>query len=104
MPRRSAKSREDAREVRDLRRLFLRELGWSVVSDTCVFAPGDHDRSAMSSLAAAARDAGLPLKLEELAAWKPDTAVAYEPVSPAECSSARRSAIGEPWRIPRATE
>ena len=57
--------------MRDLRRHCLKKLGWTVVRDTMVYAPGDEERQRMFSLAAAARFAGLPDRLEDLWDWQP---------------------------------
>src|SRR4051812_34973314 len=88
--------RERERLVRDVRRKWLRQLGWTVRSDSAVYAPGDREEAEMHSLATAARAAGLPSKVEDLLRWKPDrTSVAS--LSPA---SERSPIPGRSWKVP----
>src|SRR4051812_41810978 len=96
-------ARERTRWVRDLRRRWLRDLGWTVVNDSVVFAPDeDVDEASTSySLASAARVAGLPTKLEDLVGWEPDR----RPSTPAPTQSPEPGLrLGRPWVAPVATQ
>jgi hypothetical protein len=68
--------RERERIRRDLRRQRLRELGWTILEDNVIFAPGEDpdDASVSWNLATAAREAGLPMDLDELFRWRPNAA------------------------------
>ncbi len=67
---------ERARIRRDLRRRHLSDLGWTIVTDDTIYAPGEDpdEASEIWSLAAAARKAGLPMDLDELHQWSRDRA------------------------------
>jgi hypothetical protein len=68
--------RERDRIRRDLRIRHLTQLGWTIVTDNSIYAPGEDpdEASVIWNLATAARSAGLPLDLNELYEWGRDRA------------------------------
>src|SRR3954465_2571011 len=101
MPPRSQEARERARLVRNFRRRWLTELGWTVVTDMAVYAPDDLERKRMHSLATAARAAGLPNELENLAGFRAATVVGDSVQRSRDREFAPRPG-GEPGRRPPA--
>jgi hypothetical protein len=65
------RGRERERARRDLRRKFLTDLGWTIINDNVVFAPGEDpdDPSVIWNLTTAALEAGMPVDLDELYQW-----------------------------------
>jgi hypothetical protein len=70
------RGRDRDRIRRDLRRLHLKQLGWTIVTDNSIYAPGEDpdEASVIWNLATAARSAGLPMDLDELYQWGRDRA------------------------------
>jgi hypothetical protein len=62
------RERERERLRCDLRRRYLTDLGWTIITDNAISAPGEDPDEALVvwNLATAAREAGLPVNLDEL--------------------------------------
>jgi hypothetical protein len=99
MSSRSQEARNRARLVRNFRRRWLTELGWTIVTDTVVYGPDDPERTTMHSLATAARAAGLPNELEKLASFRAANIISDVVQRSGDRESAQRH-VGEPWRRP----
>jgi hypothetical protein len=107
----AAERRERKRFMRELRRTWLTELGWTVIQDGVVYAPNDPDRSAMYSLAAAAQAAGLPADLDELSVWTPSAATSqrsigtdWKPAAPTIETNQARQLTFDPAKLERGTK
>jgi hypothetical protein len=102
---REMNTREGARMRRDYRRKWLTLLGWQVLQDNVVFAPGDDpdDWTEMHSLTTVARVAGLPDELSELMLWRPQPGWRPRPTrrpQSATIEDEASHAVGETWTEP----
>lgn len=92
---------------RDYRRKWLTTLGWQVLQDNVVFAPGEDpdDWTEMHSLATAARAAGLPDEVSELMLWRPPPPPGWRPRPTRQpdfesIEDDASDAVGETWTEP----